>query len=220
MLRFLIKRNTFYYFVVLIFSQILMCQEMQYPSEWQELFSDSGWTLVKKKERIKVYEKPILVSSVPALRVELITHLSAEALLNVAWAVDKYSSTFPSAYTTKSGYGRILNKIQQQGWQIIDIPFLAPRLYQFNHLRTTARIDWIKSQFSIQVDLPNNIVIPPVNFGSWEVVESEEKNTLIYRVCTDPGGIVPSWIVKNASRNYIPDMLMELEQAAKKLNMR
>ena len=220
MLRFLIKRNTFYYFVVLMFSRILLCQEMQYPSEWQELFSDSGWTLVKKKERIKVYEKSILASSVPALRVELITHLSAEALLNVAWAVDKYSSTLPSAYTTKSGYGRILNKIQQQGWQIIDIPFLAPRLYQSNHLRTTSRVDWIKSQFSIQVDLPNNIVIPPVNFGSWEVVESEEKNTLIYRVCTDPGGIVPSWIVKNASRNYIPDMLMELEQAAKKLNMR
>ena len=203
-----------------MFSQILLCQEMQYPSEWQELFSDSGWTLVKKKEQIKVYEKPILASSVPALRVELITYLSAEALLNVAWAVDKYPSTLPSAYTTKSGYGRILNKIQQQGWQIIDIPFLAPRLYQFNHLRTTSRVDWIKSQFSIQVDLPNNIVIPPVNFGSWEVVESEEKNTLIYRVCTDPGGIVPSWIVKNASRNYIPDMLMELEQAAKKLKMR
>ena len=102
---------------------------------------------------------------------------------------------------------------------MIDIPFLAPRLYQFNHLRTTARVDWIKSQFSIQVDLPNNIVISPVNFGSWEVVESEEKNTLIYRVCTDPGGIVPSWIVKNASRNYIPDMLMELEQAAKKMDI-
>lgn len=220
MLRFLIKRNTLYYFVVLMFSRILLCQEMQYPPEWQELFSDSGWTLVKEKKQIKVFEKSILVSSVPALRVELITHLSAEALLNVAWAVDKYSSTLHSAYTTKSGYGRILNKIQQQGWQIIDIPFLAPRLYQFNHLRTTARVDWIKSQFSIQVDLPNNIVIPPVNFGSWEVVESEKKNTLIYRVCTDPGGIVPSWIVKNASRNYIPDMLMELEQAAKKLNMR
>jgi len=39
-------------------------------------------------------------------------------------------------------------------------------------------------------------------------------------VCTDPGGIVPSWIVKNASRNYIPDMLMELEQAAKNLDIR
>ena len=147
MLRFLIKRNTLYYFVVLMFSRILLCQEMQYPPEWQELFSDSGWTLVKKKERIKVYEKPILASSVPALRVELITRLSAEALLNVAWTVDKYSSTLPSAYTTKSGYGRILNKIQQQGWQIIDIPFLAPRLYQFNHLRTTARVDWINLNF-------------------------------------------------------------------------
>ena len=214
MLRFLIKRNTLYYFVVLMFSQILLCQEMQYPAEWQELFSDSGWTLVKKKERIKVYEKPILVSSVPALRVELITHFSAEALLNVAWAVDQYPETLSSAYIVKAGFNHRNSAQHQQGWQIMDIPFLAPRLYQFDHIRHLSRIEWISTQFNQLEDFPEQLIIPPVNFGSWEVLEFDGENKLIYRVCTNPGGSVPSWIVSKTSRNYIPDMLLELEEAA------
>ena len=45
-------------------------------------------------------------------------------------------------------------------------------------------------------------------------MESDGETKLIYRVCTNPGGIVPSWIVRKTSRNYIPDMLLELEEAA------
>ena len=96
----------------------------------------------------------------------------------------------------------------------MDIPFLAPRLYQFDHIRHLSRIEWISTQFNQPEDFPEQLIIPPVNFGSWEVLESDGENKLIYRVCTNPGGVVPSWIVRKTSRNYIPDMLLELEEAA------
>ena len=134
--------------------------------------------------------------------------------MNVAWAVDQYPETLSSAYIVKAGFNHRNSAQYQQGWQIMDIPFLAPRLYQFDHIRHLSRIEWISTQFNQPEDFPEQLIIPPVNFGSWEVLESDGENKLIYRVCTNPGGSVPSWIVRKTSRNYIPDMLLELEEAA------
>ena len=214
-LRDLILGNKVFIFPIYgLFFGFLFSQDFQYPPEWHELFSDSGWTLITKKERIRVFEKPILVSPVPAFRVELVTPVSTEALLNVAWAVDQYPETLSSAYIVKAGFNHRNSAQHQQGWQIMDIPFLAPRLYQFDHIRHLSRIDWISTQFNHPEDSPEQLIIPPVNFGSWEVLESDGETKLIYRVCTNPGGVVPSWIVRKTSRNYIPDMLLELEEAA------
>lgn len=215
MLRDLLLGNKVFIFPIYgLFFGFLFSQDFQYPPEWNELFSDSGWTLITKKERIRVFEKPILASPVPAFRVELVTPASTEALLNVAWAVDQYPETLSSAYIVKAGFNHRNSAQYQQGWQIMDIPFLAPRLYQFDHIRHLSRIEWISTQFNQLEDFPEQLIIPPVNFGSWEVLESEGENKLIYRVCTNPGGSVPSWIVRKTSRNYIPDMLLELEEAA------
>ena len=215
MLRDLLLRNKIFIFPIYgLFFGSLFSQDFQYPPEWHELFSDSGWTLITKKERIRVFEKPMLVSPVPAFRVELVTPASTEALLNVAWAVDQYPETLSSAYIVKAGFNHRNSAQYQQGWQIMDIPFLAPRLYQFDHIRHLSRIEWISTQFNQPEDFPEQLIIPPVNFGSWEVLESDGETKLIYRVCTNPGGIVPSWIVRKTSRNYIPDMLLELEEAA------
>ena len=214
-LRDLLLRNKIFIFPIYgLFFGFLFSQDFQYPPEWHELFSDSGWTLITKKERIRVFEKPILVSPVPAFRVELVTPVSTEALLNVAWAVDQYPETLSSAYIVKAGFNHRNSAQHQQGWQIMDIPFLAPRLYQFDHIRHLSRIEWISTQFNQQEDFPEQLIIPPVNFGSWEVLESDGETKLIYRVCTNPGGVVPSWVVRKTSRNYIPDMLLELEEAA------
>ena len=215
MFRDLLLRNKIFIFPIYgLFFGSLFSQDFQYPPEWHELFSDSGWTLITKKERIRVFEKPILVSPVPAFRVELVTPVSTEALLNVAWAVDQYPETLSSAYIVKAGFNHRNSAQHQQGWQIMDIPFLAPRLYQFDHIRHLSRIEWISTQFNQPEDFPEQLIIPPVNFGSWEVLESDGETKLIYRVCTNPGGVVPSWIVRKTSRNYIPDMLLELEEAA------
>ena len=214
-LRDLLLRNKIFIFPIYgLFFGFLFSQDFQYPPEWHELFSDSGWTLITKKERIRVFEKPILASPIPAFRVELVTPASTEALLNVAWAVDQYPETLSSAYIVKAGFNHRNSAQHQQGWQIMDIPFLAPRLYQFDHIRHLSRIDWISTQFNHPEDFPEQLIIPPVNFGSWEVLESDGETKLIYRVCTNPGGVVPSWIVRKTSRNYIPDMLLELEEAA------
>ena len=62
------------------------------------------------------------------------------------------------------------------------------------------------------------MIISPVNIGSWIISQKENGYMLTYILLTDPGGTVPSWIVKKAQLRNLPKMLIEVESAAKKLN--
>ena len=58
------------------------------------------------------------------------------------------------------------------------------------------------------------MITASTNVGSWRISKIGEKNILTYIVLTDPGGLVPAWIVKQAQAKYLPQMLMEAEDAA------
>jgi len=62
---------------------------------------------------------------------------------------------------------------------------------------------------------PGNLLLPPVNFGSWEVEQAGNQSKLTYRVCTDPGGNVPLWIVEQANQRYLPQMMLDIESFAR-----
>ena len=61
---------------------------------------------------------------------------------------------------------------------------------------------------------PDKKLLPPVNFGSWEITHEGEKSILTYRICTDPGGDIPHWIVAQANQRYLPQMLEDIEAFA------
>jgi len=48
------------------------------------------------------------------------------------------------------------------------------------------------------------------------VTQEGNKTKLTYRVCTDPGGDVPHWIVNQANQRYLPLMLEDIESFARK----
>ena len=101
-------------------------------------------------------------------------------------------------------------------FQVFDVPFLSPRLYQFNSIRLGTSIHWVRTD-TLRTNLnPENYLLPPVNFGSWVVNQEGNKSKLTYRVCTDPGGDVPHWIVNQANQRYLPQMLEDIESFAGK----
>jgi hypothetical protein len=184
-----------------------------YPAGWTDLHDSTGWELVDRNGRVTSYTKSLPVSPVPAIRVELETRAAPERLLEHVWAVDRYPETLPSAHITAAG---ILERrgSRQRAWQVVDAPFLTPRLYVYDHYFQDSRIFWIGVPDASPVPGQEATLIPPVSFGSWEVVPEEDHHRLIYRACTDPGGRVPAWIVAQANRQALPRMLLELEQAA------
>ena len=198
-----------FYSIVLLYT--LVGNDHQYPQAWDELQSNEGWELVKETERIKVFSKKISASPLPAIRAELISSLDLEALIRTVWKLEKSMEVFPNAYIVEAGIYKWNGQAGYTAFQIFDIPFLAPRLYQFNSIMLENSIHWARTDTLDKSFNADNIILPPVNFGSWQVEKYGNESKLTYRVCTDPGGNVPLWIVELVNMRYLPQMLLDLE---------
>ena len=200
------------YSIALVYT--LAGNDHQYPQAWDELQSNEGWELIKKTDRVKVFSKEISASPLSAHRAEIISPLDMESLIRTAWLVEKSTDIFPNAYIEKAGIYKRNGETGYTAFQVFDIPFMAPRLYQFNSIRMGNSIHWVRTDTLDKSFNQDDILLPPVNFGSWQVEKYGDKSKLIYRLCTDPGGGVPLWIVKLANQRYLPQMLLDLETYA------
>jgi len=201
-----------FYSIVLLYT--LVGNDHQYPQAWDELQSNEGWELVKETERVKIFSKEISASPLNAHRAEIISSLNMKTLLRTAWNVEKSTEIFPNAYIVEAGIYKSHGETSYTAFQAFDIPFMTPRLYQFNSVLLENSVHWVRTDTLNNSFNPNDILLPPVNFGSWQVEKYGDKAKLTYRLCTDPGGSVPLWIVELANQKYLPQMLLDLETYA------
>ena len=185
--------------------------EEKYPDIWDKLINHNEWEHVKKTEKYKLSKFEFDGFPIPAFKIEMILKSHPQSILDVAWNVSEYPEALPSAYITRSGIFQNQDSTQI-AWQINDIPFLLPRLYQYQHIRKQNSVDWYNTVFKQRLD--GNVITASTNVGSWRISKIGEKNILTYIVLTDPGGLVPAWIVKQAQAKYLPQMLLEAEDAA------
>ena len=195
---------------------ILFAYDHQYPESWDELQSNDGWVMIKETDRVKIFSKQLDVSPLPASRAEMISNVKMDRLVDAAWLIEKSMEVFPNAYITNTGIYHQRGDTSYTAYQVIDIPFMAPRLYQFNSIRHGNNIHWVKADTMNASYNPNELLLPPVNFGSWEVVRIENQSKITYRLCTDLGGNVPLWIVNQANQYNLPQLLIDLEAYAQK----
>ena len=194
---------------------ILLASGHQYPRGWDDLQSNEGWELIKQTERVKIFSKAMDVSPLPAFRAEIISDVGINKLADAAWLVEKSTEVFPNAYITDAGIYHRRSDTSYTAFQVFNIPFLSPRLYQFNSIRIGNSIHWARTDTVNSTFNPGELLLPPVNFGSWDVKSSGDQSQLIYRICTNPGGNVPLWIIEQANQRYLPLMLVDLETYVK-----
>ena len=94
-----------------------------------------------------------------------------QSILDVAWNVSEYPESLPSAYITQACIFQKQDSIQIAR-QIIDIPFMVPRLYQFQHVRKRNRIDWYNIVFNQSIE--DNVITASTNVGSWRISKKGE----------------------------------------------
>ena len=193
----------------------LIADTHPYPENWNNLQNDKGWELVNKTEWVHVYSKLLEDSPIPALRAEIFCDVQINKLIDAAWQVKKSGEIFPNAYIIDAGIYRETSDTTYTAFQVFDIPLLSPRLYQFNSIRNGNSIHWVKTDTLSPNLNPKNYLMPPINFGSWEVMNDGDQSKLTYRVCTDPGGDVPHWLVHQANKKYIPQMLEDIVSFAR-----
>lgn len=190
---------------------LVIANDHHYPDNWSDLQNNVGWELVKETERVNVYSKLLPDSPIPALKAEIFSDVKMDVLADAAWLVEKSTEIFPNAFIIDAGVYQRRSDTSYTAFQIFDIPFLSPRLYQFNSIRLGNSIHWVRTDTLNTKFNTGNLILPPVNFGSWSVTQEGNKSKLTYRVCTDPGGDVPHWIVNQANQRYLPQMLEDIE---------
>ena len=195
----------------------MIANAYKYPNGWDKLHSDLDWTLINKTDRVQIFSKKIESLPLPAFKLELISEISVNKLIEAAWLVEESIDIFPNAYIVNAGIYHHVSDTNYIAFQEFDIPFLSPRLYQFNSIRSQNTIHWTKIDTLIFSNNEDGLLIPPVNFGSWEIQSIGDRSKIIYRVCTDPGGDIPLWIVEQANQRYLPMMLLDLEAYAIKM---
>lgn len=196
----------------IIFSASVAAAEFPYPPGWEELQSDDSWELISASGQTKTFRKTIPGAALPGLKVEMITAADPEKLLDTAWDVDRYTEIFSSNYITSSKVESSLGPNHYSAWEIIDIPFLSPRIYHFQSVRKPYAIYWVKSELPEDYEFDETLLIPELNFGSWEVSVVDGKTKFIYRICVDPGGMVPDWIVEQAYLRFCQYTVIDLEK--------
>ena len=205
------------FFLLFSFSiATLFANDHQYPEGWFELQSNDGWEMIWETDRVKIFSKQLDVSPLPAFRAEMISDMKTDGLADAAWFIEKSMDIFPNAYITDAGIYHQRSDTSYTAYQVIDIPFMAPRLYQFNSIRHGNNIHWVKADTVANGYNPDELLLPPVNFGSWEVEKAGNQSKLTYRLCTDLGGNVPLWIVNQANKYNLPQLLIDLETYTQK----
>ena len=193
---------------------LLLASNHPYPQSWNDLQNNEGWEMIKETDRVTIFSKQLNDSPLPSYKAEIISDVEMYLLADAAWLIENSTEIFPNAFIIDAGVYHRRSDTSYTAFQVFDIPFLSPRLYQFDSIRHGNSIHWVKTDTVSAGHNPENLLLPPVNFGSWEVEQAGNQSKLTYRVCTDPGGDVPLWIVEQANQRYLPQMLLDLESYA------
>ena len=194
---------------------LLLASNHPYPQSWNDLQNNEGWELIKEMDRVKIFGKQLEDSPLPSYKAEIISDVEMYLMADAAWLVENSTEIFPNAFIIDAGVYHRRSDTSYTAFQVYDIPFLSPRLYQFDSIRHGNSIHWVRTDTVSAGHNPENLLLPPVNFGSWEVEQEGNQSKLTYRLCTDPGGNVPLWIVEQANQRYLPQMMMDIESFAR-----
>ena len=103
-----------------------------------------------------------------------------ETLIKTAWKIEKSTMIFPNAYIIEAGIYKWNGERRYTAFQLYDIPFMAPRLYQFNSILLVNSVHWNRTETLDRIFNPDGILLPPVNFGSWKVEKYGNKSKTTY----------------------------------------
>lgn len=177
------------------------------PLPWEEIDDTDG---------MQVWARKVPGSNVREVKAETIVNLPAERVWAVLYDVSKYTEFMP--YLIK---GKVLGPAgpdAQYEYQLIDPPIVDKRDYT---LKVTVRQDKEKGLYSRSWVPANDkgpkpiedVVRVTICEGSWTVEKLGSTSTrLEYRLYTDPGGSIPSWIADRANATSVPDLLNAVRQ--------
>lgn len=178
----------------------------------------STWDLAEREDGITVWEREIPNSDIRAVKAEMIMEAPAKRVWEVLNNREDYPEFMPYVEEV-----RLLERNEQAAivYQRIDPPLISDRDYT---IRVEADTDRREGRYQRCWRIANargpdkreDIVRIRRSNGCWKLQRLSENRTRVrYRVHTDPGGSIPSWLVNQANSNSVPDLLRAVEKRAR-----
>lgn len=177
----------------------------------------TSWELVEKEDGITVREREVPDSDIRAVKAETVMKAPAERIWQVLNNRQDYPEFMPYVEEV-----RLLEREPGMAivYQRVDPPLVSERDYT---IRVEADIDRENGRYERCWHIANDrgpderedIVRIPTSKGCWRLQRvATERTRVRYRVHTDPGGSVPSWLVNQANSNGVPKLLRSVEKRA------
>lgn len=192
------------------------------------LANPSGWTEVGRKTIDGVGEvvtKHKQISGVDCLEGATVVDVGADVLLSKAVDIDHQGtwSSWKVPYSKKlSQGGNTFDYVQ-----VLDNPSPVADRYWFARGTvvtegSTKKFQWqaidpatYSAAFTEVTTRYPGAVVPSINVGEWSFTPVTGGTDVRYRICTDSGGSIPTWVGEFAARTTLPTNVADLVKAAK-----
>lgn len=183
------------------------------------LLSNSPWEEVSNRDGIRIWKRQRAGVSVPEHRVETVIPAASARVWEVIKEVNNHPKFMP--YMVEA---RILKEQGDVRWvyQRLSPPLISDRDYVVRaETLADASVGVYEQRFEVAAKgvgpgPVKGVVRVPLASGRWLLEPlSPQKTRVIYELLTDPGGMVPSWVVGFAQRNSFPDLFAAVTQRAK-----
>ena len=179
---------------------------------------EEGWECVQSDENIHVYNRAVKDSPIREILAESIIESPTWRVFAVISDFNRYKEFMPYVEESQivkdeAGIRWVFQQLSFP-WPISDRYYTIKLSYSLTHSDPPAyTIHWTLADN--QLDLPQGDGEPlRLNMGSWELraVCGKPHTHVTYFVLTDPGGLLPSWIINMANSIAVPDVIEAIRE--------
>lgn len=185
-----------------------------------DLLLEEGWQCAGRRPTLHVFSRKLAGAGIHEVAATGVVDAPLQTVVRVIADYGRYPEFMPYVSTC-----RVLARSGTQAWVFQQLRFPFPISDRYYTIKLTAgdpgaagapfRVDW---------QLAENLPVLPkgegepvsANRGFWklEPLENGRRTHLTYYIVTDPGGVLPAWVVNLANRAAVPRVIEAVRQRA------
>ena len=195
------------------------------------LYDPSNWVFLLEDENgLRVYNKSLEYSDIPAVLVEYETVVDYEVLKQVILNGELHPNFMEESHLIESVNIKVTNEYIDN-YQRLSPPFLTDRHYvtrtHFNIIDPSfhIRLNWKMlpniSEYQSLIEKKNaefgNAIYMDYGYGGWEIIKLSNNMTQVnYRIIIDPGGWIPDFLVTQSNAILAPITVLNMVREAQR----
>lgn len=179
-----------------------------------------GWSLVRNKDGIAVYNRKLAQSNVRGIMARTDIDLDSARIFAVITDFDNWADFMPNVHESE-----IIDRSDQIEWVYLRFraPFIKDRAF-VSEVSVEERINgieryvmkWQLAEERTQELNVKNTIVPKSNTGYWELRPSGDGagTSVTYCLHADPAGKIPKWMINFANQQVAPKVFKAVRRQA------